>query len=47
LGSILQEVKPAVGVNPVKFDISKLANGVYLVKVNNDGLIKTLLVIKN
>jgi hypothetical protein len=47
LGSVLNEVKPAVGENPVKLDISRLANGVYLVKVNNGGLIKTLQVIKN
>jgi hypothetical protein len=47
LGSVLYEVKPAIGENPVKLDISNLANGVYLVKVNNDGLIKTLQVIKN
>ena len=47
LGSVLLEVKPAFGENPVTLDISNLANGVYLVKVNNDGLIKTLQVIKN
>lgn len=47
LGSVLYEVKPAVGTNPVKLDISNLAKGVYLVKVNNDGLIKSLQVIKN
>ncbi len=47
LGSLLYEIKPAVGENPVKMDISKLTNGVYLVKLNSDGLIKTLQVIKN
>lgn len=47
LGSVLLEAKPAAGQNPVNLDISKLANGVYLVKVNNDGVIKTMQVIKN
>jgi hypothetical protein len=46
-GSVLYEVKPAAGMNPVKLDISNMANGVYLVKINNDGLLKTLQVIKN
>lgn len=46
-GSVLYEMKPAVGENPVKLDISNLANGVYLVKINNNGLVKTLQVIKN
>jgi hypothetical protein len=47
LGAVLYEVKPAAGTNPVKLDITNLANGVYVVKVNSDGLIKTMQVIKN
>lgn len=47
LGSVLYEVKSPLGENPVKLDISNLANGVYLVKVNNGEVIKTMQIIKN